>query len=534
MIATSRNFDERWSVARAKGLSSRFSVPRLLRGTALVLGALCWPIAAVAEYSLRPGDTIAISTIGPFNIVHQSVVDADGRVTLPVIGQVPVGGQTLGSAQAQISAALSAQPLRLVGNDGVERWLSLQPNEVLVEVASYAPVFVTGTVGQPGRFSYTPGMTVRQLIAEAGGLGVGLLPDDPNSRDTIQLAADREVAAQRVESIMAQVNRLRDELRAVTREAAPEVSPGEPPAAEIAATPEVLPEATVILDEAFETVPDADGTAIPRPRMRPSAEEATAAVANDAIPLSVAEGEPALPVEQAAPDELPTDALPTAAAERAPLSAPAPAPGAQDGLPEIGRQLIEANVAVRDVNYATSRQLLAEMAARLDLLRRRQTDEESLVAHDRAELARVQDLIGRGLVPAAEADVAERALLMSSMQSYDTADSVARLEIEQARLTAELQRAPSEAARDLLLELEARTADAEVALAQLQSIDQRLTLLGGPTSAETTISFDFVLHRGSGADAVATPVDQDEMLLPGDVLEIIASFPDNVLSQGSR
>jgi len=536
MIGTIRNRDGRWWVARIAEPWFRVPARHLLRGTALAV--FCWPLAAAAEYSLRPGDTISVSTIGPFSIVHQSVVDSDGRVTLPVIGQVPVSGQTLAQAQAQISAALSAQPLRLVGGDGVERWLSLQPNEVLVEVASYAPVFVTGTVGQPGRFSYTPGMTVRQLVAEAGGLGVGLLPDDPYSRDSIQLAADREVAVQRVESIMAQVTRLQDELRGLAGGTPQDVSLAEPPAAESPAVPEVEPEPTVVLDEAVEPATSADGTLFPRPRPRPVDDGSTAATATEGSPtapsdedqaLALAEVEPAVPPGQAVPA-----AGATVASPNVPVSAPASIPGAEDGMQGIGRQLIEANVAVRDVNAAASQQLLEEMAARLELLRRRQADEEDLVSHDRAELARVQDLIGRGLVPAAEADVAERALLMSSMQSYDTADAVARLEIEQARLRAELERAPSEAARDLLLALEARTADAEVALAQLQSIDQRLALLGGPTPTESTITFEFVLHRGSGANAVATPVDQDEALLPGDVLEIVASLPGGVLSQSSQ
>jgi hypothetical protein len=319
---------------------------------------------------------------------------------------------------------------------------------------------------------------------------------------------------------MAQVTRLQTELRGITGVAAPEVALAQPEAAEPSA-PAVVPneqlQPTVILNDATARVATGDGSSIPRPPTRPAEIDPTAAPASADPPAT--ESEPTLAAE---PDSAP---------ESVPVSAPA---GAEEELRDIGRQLIEANVAVRGVNAATSRQLLEEMGARLDLLRRRQADEESLVEHDRSELARVQDLISRGLVPATEADVAERALLMSSMQSYDTADAVARLEIEQARLNAELDRAPSEAARDLLLELEARTADAEVALAQLQSIDQRLALLGGPTTVDTTVTFDFVLHRGSGPDAVATPVDQDETLLPGDVLEIVASLPDGVLSQSSR
>jgi polysaccharide export outer membrane protein len=40
---------------------------------------------------------------------------------------------------------------------------------VTVEIDRYRPIFVMGEVGEPGQYSYVPGMTVQKAIAAAGG-----------------------------------------------------------------------------------------------------------------------------------------------------------------------------------------------------------------------------------------------------------------------------------------------------------------------------------------------------------------------------
>ena len=502
------------------------SVHRVIRRISLAT-LLSWPFAASAEYSLRPGDTIAVSTRGPFAIAHESVVDVDGRVTLPVVGQMTVAGMTLSQAQAEIGAGMSNEPLRLVSGDGQEIWLNLQPSEILVEVARYAPVFVSGSVAQPGRFDFTPGMTVRQLIASAGGLGVAPLADDPSGRLSIELAADREVAVQRLDSLMMQIERLREELRSVTAAAVASTPAPDTPATPDEVAPAASEEATVaasqtqVEDEAFAEEETSAQTAavddgVTRPRARRTGEDQPVPASPEAAATSIEEVSPELQV----PEE---PQVTEAAASEVP--SPSTTNGDSDtNLSQVGRELVAASATIRGVDQSSSQRLIEEMNMRLELLRRRQTEEEALVDRDRAEVARVKDLIERGLVPATESDAAERTLLMSTMQSYDTADMVARLEIDLSRMTADLERQPSEAAREILVELEGRLAEAEVAQAQLNSIDQRLALLGGPAPTQTALEFEFVLHRGSGDDAVAAPVDEDEPLLPGDSLEVMTSL----------
>lgn len=275
-------------------------------------------------------------------------------------------------------------------------------------------------------------------------------------------------------------------------------------------------------------VTDLAPAATVRPAARP--DEGGASRSDEPL-LSETEYQGDLPLEDAGPllDAAGEDPLGSADQELAGDGRPAPLlvdATREAGLQEIGSQLVEASTIMRDVDASTSRSLLAELDDRLDLLRRRQADEEILVQLDREEVARIKNLIDRGLVPQSEAADAERDLLLSSMQSYETSDAIARLEIEFARISADLERQPSEAAHEILLDLESQLAAAEVARAELNAIDQRLALLLGPNSSQTSVTFQFQLHRDNGSGTSVREVDQDEVLLPGDVLEVVTVTAD--------
>jgi polysaccharide export outer membrane protein len=72
-----------------------------------------------------------------------------------LIGEVAVAGKTTDEIAGQIRAGLAASYLR--------------DPDVSVEVANYRPYFVLGEVGNPGQYSYVPGMTAETAIAVAGG-----------------------------------------------------------------------------------------------------------------------------------------------------------------------------------------------------------------------------------------------------------------------------------------------------------------------------------------------------------------------------
>jgi polysaccharide export outer membrane protein len=73
---------------------------------------------------------------------------------------------TVAELSEQGKSLLSRKGLRVRETDSV---VIISPEEVIVEVVEYRPVYLNGDVGRPGAQSYRPGMTVRQAIALAGG-----------------------------------------------------------------------------------------------------------------------------------------------------------------------------------------------------------------------------------------------------------------------------------------------------------------------------------------------------------------------------
>jgi superfamily II DNA helicase RecQ len=85
------------------------------------------------------------------------VVGAGGVVTVPVIGPVPVGNLTADELSRDIAARMQSK-LGLI-----------EPPDATIEVISYPPIYVVGSVAQPGEYTFRPGMTVLQALALGGG-----------------------------------------------------------------------------------------------------------------------------------------------------------------------------------------------------------------------------------------------------------------------------------------------------------------------------------------------------------------------------
>lgn len=113
------------------------------------------------RYALGPGDTLRIDVFNVPEYSGEYRVLADGSLNLPVVGSVPIAGQTLQQAQETIAAQYSRE---------------LRNIRITVSLLNARPlqVGVVGEVGQPGL--YTLGLTgnsqfptVAQAIQTAGG-----------------------------------------------------------------------------------------------------------------------------------------------------------------------------------------------------------------------------------------------------------------------------------------------------------------------------------------------------------------------------
>src|SRR6478609_8463120 len=78
-----------------------------LLACALVLLALMGAPAAYAEYRLGSGDTIEVAVFGRNDLTRRAIVDADGKIQVPLIGEVMASGLTMSELRAKIKELLA-------------------------------------------------------------------------------------------------------------------------------------------------------------------------------------------------------------------------------------------------------------------------------------------------------------------------------------------------------------------------------------------------------------------------------------------
>ena len=106
-------------------------------------------------YTLDSGDKLRIVVFGQDSISNNYTVDAQGAVTLPLIGAVTARGLTTVQLGNTVATRLKQGFIR-------------EPN-VAVEIETYRPFFVLGEVTFPGQYPYVPNMTAENAVAIAGG-----------------------------------------------------------------------------------------------------------------------------------------------------------------------------------------------------------------------------------------------------------------------------------------------------------------------------------------------------------------------------
>ncbi len=112
--------------------------------------------AAPTSVVLSAGDVVRLSYIGSPELNGSQKIRADGRLNLPLIGEVQAAGRTVTALQADLSARYESQ---------------LKSTQVLVTLdSSVASVVVSGAVTKPTKLAFDRPTTVLQAIMEAGGV----------------------------------------------------------------------------------------------------------------------------------------------------------------------------------------------------------------------------------------------------------------------------------------------------------------------------------------------------------------------------
>ena len=106
-------------------------------------------------YRLDSGDNLRITVFEQDELTNSYAVDKAGYIAFPLVGAVAARGRTIKQVEAAVAKKLA---------DGF-----IRDPDVSVEVATYRPFFIMGEVASGGQYTYTPGMTVQNAVAIAGG-----------------------------------------------------------------------------------------------------------------------------------------------------------------------------------------------------------------------------------------------------------------------------------------------------------------------------------------------------------------------------
>ena len=117
--------------------------------------------AFVAEYRIGIGDNLKIDVYRNTDLSVSVAVRPDGKITVPVAGDVAVGGHTPEEVSKLIAAALSEYIRDPIVTTTI---VGMGTNEYLTRIR------VTGAVQTPTSMPYRNGMTVLDVILESGGV----------------------------------------------------------------------------------------------------------------------------------------------------------------------------------------------------------------------------------------------------------------------------------------------------------------------------------------------------------------------------
>ena len=148
-------------------------VPTGLLAGSLAVAALAFPSSSIdkatssavsdkrslivtPEYYIGPEDVLEVSVWRNNDLSKQVIVRPDGRISLPLIGDIPASGVT----PIDLSGAIASR---------LKEYMETPTVSVMVkEVNSYS-IYVVGQVAKPGRYFLKSKTTLLQAITMAGG-----------------------------------------------------------------------------------------------------------------------------------------------------------------------------------------------------------------------------------------------------------------------------------------------------------------------------------------------------------------------------
>lgn len=128
---------------------------------------------SAADYRVGVGDRLFLSVPQRPDLNRELTVKAGGVVTLPLIGDVVVSGLTLQEIEERLLEALQ------------DYYPSVTRIELSLREAVSQVIYITGQVGEPGKYNFHKSPNLWEAIREAGG------PTPTASLDNVRVVKDR-------------------------------------------------------------------------------------------------------------------------------------------------------------------------------------------------------------------------------------------------------------------------------------------------------------------------------------------------------
>ncbi|HZU82838.1 MAG TPA: polysaccharide biosynthesis/export family protein [Polyangiaceae bacterium] len=113
--------------------------------------------ATQGDYVINVGDTVNVRVLGHDEMNLRQKVRYDGRIALPIIGDVDARGKRPGALRAELEARLK---------DYI-----VSPNvTVNIDEAQPMTIVLLGEVARPGAYTFEPNAPLAQALAVGGGL----------------------------------------------------------------------------------------------------------------------------------------------------------------------------------------------------------------------------------------------------------------------------------------------------------------------------------------------------------------------------
>jgi polysaccharide export outer membrane protein len=132
--------------------------PMLLTPSAAALTRPADPGAAPSDYLIGPGDLLEVTVFEEATLNRTVRVGPDGAISLPLLGEIRIGGLSKSQVEAELVRRLS------------EHFLFNPQVSVFVKEYRSRRIAVMGAVKEPGSYELLAPRTLLEVIAEAGGL----------------------------------------------------------------------------------------------------------------------------------------------------------------------------------------------------------------------------------------------------------------------------------------------------------------------------------------------------------------------------